>query len=707
MKDSTQATEPDSQETIIDDATGDVYVPTRLFPGDTRLSPERALTRARKLALLESKFAERADELAEHAHPLDPLSPAEQRRTVSIVQADERFTYSHRFASVMLVEPLKQDILAGIRPTRTSEALILDASARTTNRVTVDLDEETVVGWEDLKGQQPAITTDEFVDIEVETKMSPLVQDALRKRGLDIQQRALVSVDPWSAGNFGIEQENGKRIARGIFYMRTENDDNAYAHPVDGLVVLIDLDELEIIGIEDEHVYPVPMENANYAEKFVENWRTDIKPLTISQPEGASFTVEGWKVSWQKWSFRVGFNQREGLVLHDIHYDDDGADRPIMYRASLAEMTVPYGDTSLTQRRKNAFDAGEYGMGANANALELGCDCVGEIYYFDTSVVNAQGVLEPKNNAICLHEEDAGILWKHYDARTDKSEVRRSRRLVISSIATIGNYEYGFYWYFYQDGSIELEVKATGIVQTGALDDGETSKFGTLLGPNLYAPHHQHFFCVRLDPMIDGIDNRVVEIDTVADPLGPENPYGNAFYPKKTVLATEQAAIRDLNLDTARSWAIESSTTKNSLGGTPSYRLVPGENCKPFAQPGSSIASRAAYMFHHLWVTPWDAAEQYPAGEFPNQHPGDDGLPLWTAADRPVADTDLVVWYTLGHHHLVRPEDWPVMPVARLGFMLKPSGFFTKNPSLDVPVAPAHCSPDGHSAAQDSSCGCG
>jgi primary-amine oxidase len=440
----------------------DIFVPTRLFPGDTRLSPERAQTRARKLALLESKLAARADEFAVHAHPLDPLSPDEQRRTVSIVQADSRFTYNIRFASVMLVEPHKQDILAGVPVTRTSEALVLDAAAHTTHRVTVNLETGTVEGWDDLKGQQPAITTDEFVDIEVETKMSPLVQDALRKRGLDIQQRALVSVDPWSAGNFGIEEEQGKRIARGVFYMRSENDDNAYAHPVDGLVVLIDLDAMEIVGVEDEHVYPVPMENGNYAEKFQDNWRTDIKPLNITQPEGASFTVEGWKVSWQKWSFRVGFNQREGLVLHDIHYDDDGVDRPIMYRASMAEMTVPYGDTSLTQRRKNAFDAGEYGMGANANALELGCDCVGEIYYFDTSVVNAQGVIEPKNNAICLHEEDAGILWKHYDARTDKSEVRRSRKLVISSISTIGNYEYGFYWYFYQDGSCKPAHLMTG-----------------------------------------------------------------------------------------------------------------------------------------------------------------------------------------------------------------------------------------------------
>ena len=665
---------------------------TGLSIGDTRRSPERAETRALKLRNLRAWYEARAENLAEHASPFDPLSPTELEGAVAIVRRHPDFAYHMRFASVMLVEPRKRDIVAGEDIARQAEVVILDGRRRMAQRIIVDLGDGAVVSWADLPGEQPAITIDEFVDIEIETKAHPLVQEALRKRGLDLQQRALVMVDPWSPGNFGIPEEEGRRVGRGTFYMRSQNDDNQYAHPIDGMLALIDLDTLELIGVEDERVLPVPMDDANYGEKFLETWREDIKPLEIVQPEGPSFQVDGWNVTWQKWSFRVGFNQREGLVLHDIRYNDDGVSRPIMYRASLAEMTVPYGDTSLTQRRKNAFDAGEYGLGACADSLELGCDCLGEIYYFNSAVVNAQGELEPRNNVICLHEEDAGILWKHYDQRTDKSEVRRSRRLVISLIATIGNYEYGFFWYFYQDGTFELEVKATGIVQTGALEDGETNRHGIPIGKNLYAPHHQHFFSVRLDPMVDGIENRVTEVNTHADPTGETNPYGNAFYPVKTTFKTELEAIRDLNLATSRTWLIESSTTKNALGGIPAYKLVPGENCFPYAQPGSSIAERAAYMYHHLWVTPWREDENYPAGAYPNQNPGGDGLPLWTAADRSILDDDIVVWYTLGHHHIVRPEDWPVMPVARMGFALKPAGFFVRNPSLDVPPsAPGHC----------------
>ncbi len=134
---------------------------------------------------------------------------------------------------------------------------LLDGRRRVTYVLAIDVRDGVVTSWDEVPGQQqPAITIDEFVDIEIETKSDPRVQDALRRRGLDLQQRALVMVDPWSAGNFGIEEEQGRRIARGTFYMRSQNDDNQYAHPVDGMVALIDLDTLELIDVEDEHVYP-------------------------------------------------------------------------------------------------------------------------------------------------------------------------------------------------------------------------------------------------------------------------------------------------------------------------------------------------------------------------------------------------------------------------------------------------------------------
>jgi primary-amine oxidase len=644
---------------------------------------DRKSYRRQKLARLRAKAQARAAELAEHAHPLDPLLADELERVVEIVHGHPDFRFGMRFGMVGLKEPARSDSA----PPRTAEVILIDNTSRGSFRVEVDLDAGTVRDWQRVEGQ-PAIAPDEFAETELTVKMDGRVLEALRRRGLDLEERSQINVDPWSAGYYGTPEESERRIARALIYVKHGLEDNQYAHVVDGVSAIVDLNEQEVVAIEDVAVLPVPQQCANWAASHQERFRTDIKPLEISQPEGPSFTVEGNLVRWQKWQFRVGFTPREGLVLHDVAYDDDGEVRSLFHRISVAEMTVPYGDDAFLQYRKNAFDIGEYGVGILANSLERGCDCLGEIYYFDSSYINAFGELMPIPNAVCMHEEDDGILWKHYDFRTDKTEVRRSRKLVVSFVATVGNYEYAFYWHFRQDASIECEIKATGVVQTGALPDGETSKFGTMLGPNLYGVNHQHHFCVRMHAAIDGEHNKVTEVDTVADPTGPANPFGNAFYAKRTTFERESEAQRNVDLATARYWIIQSSRRKNGMGYPTGYKIEPGESAPPYAQPGSSLHQRAGYLWHHLWVTRFEESERYPAGDFPNQNPGGDGLPRWVEQDREIKDEDIVVWHVFGHHHIPRAEDWPVMPVAKLGFKLKPVDFFDRNPALDVPPSP-------------------
>lgn len=115
------------------------------------------------------------------------------------------------------------------------------------------------------------------------------------------------------------------------------------------------------------------------------------------------------------------------------------------------------------------------------------------------------------------------------------------------------------------------------------------------------------------------------------------------------------------------------------------YRFLPGDNCFPFASKKAWWRKRAGFVDHHVWVTPFAEGERHAAGDYPNQSQGGEGLPTWTAADRPIAGKDVVLWYTFGHTHLPRPEDYPVMPTAYIGFLLKPSGFFAENPANDVP----------------------
>jgi primary-amine oxidase len=286
---------------------------------------------------------------------------------------------------------------------------------------------------------------------------------------------------------------------------------------------------------------------------------------------------------------------------------------------------------------------------------------------------------------IGLYERDGGVLWRHSDA-DGRNDVRRARDLVLMSVATIGNYDYLLHWIFHQDGSLEVDVGATGIMlPKGARDDSDPSHVGHRVAPGVVAPHHQHFFNYRLDFDVDGPSNSVMELNTGSMPAGPDNPFGNAVRMEERLLRDEAEAKRDPSLRESRRWKVVNPSLKNALGGAPGFCLLPGENAVPFALPGATIRRRAGFIDHALWVTRYRPEERHAAGDYPNQSRGGDGLPRWTGDREPVANQDVVVWYTMGLTHLPRPEEWPVMPVTHAGFRLLPAGFFDRNPALDVP----------------------
>ena len=403
----------------------------------------------------------------------------------------------------------------------------------------------------------------------------------------------LVQIDPWPAGSFGYDAETDRRIARCIAFLRTDPQDNGYARPIEGLIVHFDMGRNEVIEVIDHGATPLPAEPARYFAADHEPLRTGLKPLEITQPEGPSFTVDGNLVSWGPFAFRIGFDPYEGLVLHRVTYDDHGRERSIVHRASVSEMVVPYGDPGPLHGWKNAFDAGEWGLGRMTQPLTLGCDCLGEIHYFDATLANEQGEPWVIQNAICMHEEDYGVLWKHVDLWGGTSEVRRSRRLVVSNFATVGNYEYGFFWYLYLDGNIQLEVKLTGIVSPMAIEPGSQPAFANVIAPGVAAPHHQHLFCARLDLDVDGPVNEVHEVDAETMPHGPENPWGNAFRPRTTVLERESLAEREVDPAASRVWKVVNPEVLNGLGQPVAYKLTPNVSTPTLlAHPDSPIGRR-------------------------------------------------------------------------------------------------------------------
>jgi primary-amine oxidase len=639
-------------------------------------------------------------------HPLDPLAAEEISATTDIVRRAGLLTPSLRFVTITLREPDKPaglDFSAVPTPDRQADVVAWDGAARMITEGVVSLTGQRVVSWVEVPGRFPPFLGPETADVEAVVRADPRWQEAMRKRGVEAFD--LTMIDPWPAGYYGPQDDhaNSPRVSRALTFVRSAPGEHGYARPIEGLIVTVDLDGCRILEVEDHGVVPVPPQAGNYAPQFAfdpgnrpafTEFRTGLRPIEITQPEGASFTVEGWGVTWQKWSLRVGFTPREGLVLHTVAYDDRGRVRPVMYRASLSEMVVPYGDPAPTHWNKNVFDMGECGMGRLANPLTLGCDCLGEIFYFDGVVNDEHGHPVVIDNAICMHEEDYGISWKHTDYRTGDVEVRRSRRLVISSIATVGNYEYGFFWYLYTDGSIEYEIKLTGVLTTGAVAVGEQPRHGALVAPGLYGPNHQHLFSVRLDMSVDGPGNTVYAVDSVPEPEPERNPHHNAWIARPTAIETEGPS--DFDLSTARYWKVANPSQRNELGQEVAYKLAPREVVPSMVQEGSAISQRAGFVHHNLWVTRYDRDEMYAAGDYPAQCAEVQGLPVYVADAAPVVDDDVVLWYTVGAHHVVRPEDWPVMPVAYAGFHLKPLGFFDGNPALDVPpTAAAHCHHEG------------
>jgi len=502
-------------------------------------------------------------------------------------------------------------------------------------------------------------------------------------------------VDAWCVGYYGPEDHPRRRLSKPLLFVRTNgvDNDNGYARPVEGIYIVVDHQTMQVVEFEDRGGAPIPPPDPlrNYIGEAAPP-AFPLKPLHITQPQGPSFIVDGTAVAWHNWRFRIGFTPREGLVLNSLSiFDQDKlAVRMVAHRLSFTEMVVPYGDPTDPHFRKNAFDAGEDGLGKNANSLKLGCDCLGEIRYFDAHLTNFHGEVQTIENAVCMHEEDHGILWKHTDWRTDHTASRRSRRLVISFVCTIANYEYGFFYYLYMDGTIEFEVKLTGVLSTGAIAVGETSEYGTQLAPGLYAPYHQHFFVARMHMAVDATPgkktaNSVVQIDTVAKPTGPQNPHGNAFVVRETLLESEGDAGRDCRSISSRHWEIRNNDKVNRNGMPTAWRLVPHKNVLPFASPEAKFQRRAGFLNHNLWVTNYNLNERFPGGEFPNQNPRvGAGLTTWIQRDGNLVDGNLVLWYVFGVTHIPRLEDWPVMPVEYTGFALKPSGFFDRSPVINT-----------------------
>lgn len=641
-------------------------------------------------------------------HPLDPLTVQEHWTVLEVLQQNGRLDDETRFASVSVKEPDKRQVWSWPdAPAPPREALaILKQGARTFEAV-VDVGTRRITSWVEVRGVQPPILEEELLGVGDAIKAHPEVRAALKRRGYD--STTFVDCVAVLLGYFGTPIEEGRRLGYGICE-DARGVSNVVPRRIEGLTVLLDLNTREILKVIDDGVVPVSPARADFDRAAIGPPRQVRGSLAVVQPQGPGFELQNQVVRWQKWSFHLRVDHRTGLVLSTVRYRDGERDRRVLYRGSLAEIFVPYMDPAMPWYAQNFLDAGEYPLGGLVKPLEPGTDCPDNAVYVDAWFTADNGRPRPRQRVACLFERYAGdMAWRHHDEGSGTTESRPKRDLVARAIATLGNYDYVFDWVFQQDGTIRIAVGATGITQTKAVAPSATTTtaaggygnggseapapgrqdaYGRFVDENLVAVNHDHYINFRLDLDVDGEQNSLLVDRLKLVELPKDHPRRSVWVTEPSVASREADAKLNMDMHRPGLWRIANPAVTNRAGYPASFHIAPGMTIMPLFSPDDYPLRRAGFIQHHLWVTPYQPDELYAAGPYPTQSQPGEGLPKWTAANRPIESTDIVVWYTMGMHHVVRAEDWPVMPVSWHSVELRPFDFFDRNPALDLPKKP-------------------
>jgi primary-amine oxidase len=636
------------------------------------------LARRRK-AILDSPRRSSVSTVTGGSHPLEPLSAGEIKQAFALIEGDARFPFGAVFPIVELKEPPKHEVLAWSRGKsfrREAFANVYDPTRNLLFEVVADLRADRIASWIARPGREPAIYADEYNIADAIVRADPRWQHAMHIRGIDPND---VYLDGWAPGALPIAGvKPGARLLRQLSFFRGQRP-NPYDRPIEGVVATVDMNAGRVVELLDTGIRPVNRTDRGSSPRQ----RRGLRPLIVTQPSGPSFSLEGHAVSWQQWHFRIGFSWREGLLLYQIGYEQNGKVRPIIYRLSMNEIFVPYAIPDPTWAWRAAFDIGEYNLGQYAEPLQHNVDVPGNAVFIDEvgpSDTGSTGGTLALPHAIALYERDAGVLWDRTDPTSFVRDARFARELVVTAAYVNGNYTYANEYVFRMDGGLDVHVIANGTtLNQGVRSRSAGERYGSMVARDIAAPIHQHFFNFRIDFDIDGTQNAVVEenLHSVA------SKFGNAFVNEETVLEHEQH--RDLNAATYRRWKVKSSEKVNSLGIPTAYGLEPSDTTLPYAAADFPPLERAPFAKHPFWVTRYRDGELYSSGDYPNQGPSGDGLPAYVASRRNIVGEDVVVWYTTAFTHLPTVENYPVMSSETIGFALRPDGFFDEEPALDVP----------------------
>jgi primary-amine oxidase len=645
-------------------------------------------------------------------HPLDSLTPGEYWKAYNVLKEAGKLAPKTLFASVLLQEPAKAYVLAWkpgdpivrkvdivLLTDSKSFAAVIDVSGVSTGKLD---------SYTELPKDQAPMSSTEGRGMDDDIKKDARLIAALKARGLTDLRNVHCGVTP--AGYVGLpEQTEGRRIGWGGC---SDTSDAIYNwdRRIAGIFFVVDLKEKKIVRFSDYGAVPMPPTTSVYDADGGEPM-PGTKPILTLEPEGASYTIKDGEVSWQHWRFRYRLDPRLGPIVNLVKYEDQGKLRSVLYEGSLSEMYVPYQDPDENWNSHVFLDSGEYfantGSGGIIKPLEPGVDCPTYATFMSGTFFQDNGTPYIRPKLACLFERVTGDpMWRHWDGSTSAISGRPTRELIFRTIATVGNYDYIFDWRFGQDASITVGVGATGILEVKAVKDqrmdgplteamagktpeGKDVQFGQLIAPGISAVDHDHFFSYRLDIDIDGQNNSLMVDKLVPYKLPDTSPGRKWIWAMMPEMAkTESDAKLNVSIEHPAMWRFANEGVKNALGESSSFAIMPGETGISLLPSSEWPQKRAGWSEHNLWVTPYDPNERYVSGVYVMGSKGEDSLPAWTQKNRNIMNTDIVAWYTVGFHHVPRPEDWPQMPTMWHTFQLLPYQFLPKNPTMDLPMTP-------------------
>lgn len=624
---------------------------------------------------------------AQH-HPLDGLTTAEYWTVYDTLKDSGHLTGETLIASVLLHPPAKSFVLAWQpgQPMQRAADVILLRKGQSFAGV-VALDERKLTSWQELKDAQAPFLASEVRATGDVIKKDPRVVEALKKRGITDLRTVQCAAIP--VAYRAVPEQATRRIGFGSC-SQTRGVYHGWGRSIEGLTFQVDMVEKKVLKVVDTDISPVPSGDTGY-EEIPEKSRPHTTPIATSQPMGPGYRIEKGEVEWQNWRFRFRIDPRLGVILNLVRYVDQGKPRSILYEASVSELFVPYMDTANGWNNRTFFDMGQFYAenGGLLKPVRAGLDCPAHATFFDGIVPNESGAPNLRSNMACLFERHPeGPAWRH--GQNGEVYGRPTRQLVLRSAAVVGNYDYVLDWRFDPDGTMEGAVGATGVIETRSTvqkDAGEHghADYGQLVAEHTLGVHHDHFFSYRLDLDVDGPANSFVKHTMVPKRLDNDPMRKSIWVAEHTVAKREKDAICDIRLDQPSMWMFVNPSVKGPLRYPVGYEVMPGATAKSLMHADDPTQRLGAFSAHQFWVTPYSPDERYASGTYPTSSAANDGLAVWTEANRPIENTDIVGWYTLGFHHIPRSEDWPVMPVMWHSFQIRPFHFFAKNPVLDLP----------------------